>query len=511
MLTSSKDPLKILSVIDRLEIGPVRLERNRLIAPYNVILGSRRDTTNLIYRYGEDVFAPESLESQNLASVIAAQVALNYGLFCKEIVFHGPFDKYDQQFIREMAEKTAQEIYVVKFLKYNPFLLGEAAHLPAIKQDSYLRAKIIFKDDKINSGVRSPNLTPLNGAVRIGVLTARNLSINKSLKTNWDSDSSHYAVLSSGGKDSLLSFGLLNELGYRADAIYVNESGRHWYTALNAYHYFERHIPRTARVWTNADRLFNWMLRHLPFVRQDFARFRADEYPIRLWTVAVFIFGALPLLRKRGLGRLIIGDEYDTTRKMYHNGILHYDGLYDQSRYFNKAMSSYYKHKGWGISQFSLLRPLSELMIQKILVERYPDLQRQQVSCHATHIERGRVYPCGGCEKCRRIVGMLLALGADPIRCGYKRTQIKSILKDLASTTLRQDAATSGQMLYLLSQKGILEIGDKIKPHPQVMKLMIDNDKSPISDIPDDLRAKLFAIYLKHADGVTKKQGKKWV
>ncbi|HBZ02001.1 MAG TPA: hypothetical protein DEO84_11850, partial [candidate division Zixibacteria bacterium] len=193
MLTSSKDPLKILSVIDRLEIGPVRLERNRLIAPYNVILGSRRDTTNLIYRYGEDVFAPESLESQNLASVIAAQVALNYGLFCKEIVFHGPFDKYDQQFIREMAEKTAQEIYVVKFLKYNPFLLGEAAHLPAIKQDSYLRAKIIFKDDKINSGVRSPNLTPLNGAVRIGVLTARNLSINKSLKTNWDSDSSHYA------------------------------------------------------------------------------------------------------------------------------------------------------------------------------------------------------------------------------------------------------------------------------------------------------------------------------
>jgi hypothetical protein len=464
----------------------VRLERNRLIAPYTVVQGSKCDTTNLIYRYSEDVFLPDGAESQNLANMIAAQVGLNYGLFCKEIVFHGFFDRCDQHFIREMAEKTAQEIYVIKFLKHNPFILGDAAHLPATKQDSYLRGKIIFKDEKSHSKDESSDY-------------------------KWNSDQTKYAVLSSGGKDSLLSFGLLNELGYRTDAIYVNESGRHWYTALNAYRYFERHIPGTARVWTNADRLFNWMLRHLPFVRQDFARFRADEYPIRLWTVAVFIFGALPLLRKRGLGRLVIGDEYDTTRKMYHQGILHYDGLYDQSCYFDNAMSAYYAHKGWGVSQLSLLRPLSELMIQKILVERYPNLQRQQVSCHATHIERGRVYPCGDCEKCRRIVGMLLALGADPARCGYKRTQIKSILQDLASTTLRQDAATAGQMLYLLSKNDILEIADKVKPHPQVMKLMIDNDKSPISDIPDDLRDKLFAIYLNHADGVVMRQGKRWV
>jgi hypothetical protein len=484
----NKNPLQTLSVIDRLEVGPVRLERNRLRMPYNVMRGGRRDGIDLIYRYEEDVFEPDSLSSRNFASMIGAQVALNYGLFCREIVFHGPFDRNDQRFILEMAENTSREIYIKKFLEPNPFLLGKAARLPAIKAKSYLNSKIIFD--------------------------GKNVTFDKNiLDHEWKSDRPAYALLSSGGKDSLLSFGLLNELGELVDPIYINESGRHWYTALNAYRYFRRHIPRTARVWTNADRLFNWMLHHLPFVRQDFARFRSDEYPIRLWTVAVFLFGALPLMRERGLNRLIIGDEYDTTRKMHHKGIPHYDGLYDQSRYFDNAVSSYYKRKGWGIIQFSIIRQLSELMVEKILVERYPNLQKQQVSCHATHIERGRVYPCGGCEKCRRIVGMLTALDADPSRCGYKRNQIRNILGDLAGTALRQDAATAGQTLYLLSQKGMIpsEKISGIKSHPQIMRLMIDTDKSPISEIPDDLRDRLIAIYLQHTEGMAERRGRMWV
>ena len=90
------------------------------------------------------------------------------------------------------------------------------------------------------------------------------------------------------------------------------------------------------------------------------------------WTVAVFIFGVLPVMKKRGIGRLLIGDEFDTTRKLSYQGITHYDGLYDQSRYFDNAMSRLFMKKGWNISQFSVLRSLSEMLIQKILVKRYP-------------------------------------------------------------------------------------------------------------------------------------------
>lgn len=116
------------------------------------------------------------------------------------------------------------------------------------------------------------------------------------------------------------------------------------------------------------------MLRHLPFIRKDFADVRSDEYPIRLWTVAVFLFGALPIQRKRGLSRILIGDEFDTSIRATHEGISHYDGLFDQSRYFDNTLSRYYLRKGWSISQFSILRPMSELLIQKTLAERYPAL-----------------------------------------------------------------------------------------------------------------------------------------
>jgi hypothetical protein len=65
------------------------------------------------------------------------------------------------------------------------------------------------------------------------------------------------------------------------------------------------------------------MLRRLAVVREDFGSLRSDEYPIRLWTVAVFLFGALPLVRKRGIGRVVIGDELDTTVRRWHEGIPH--------------------------------------------------------------------------------------------------------------------------------------------------------------------------------------------
>ena len=489
------DPLGMLRVIHRLDVGPVRLEQHRLRAPYRLTQNGRKDSMELIYRFEEEVFAPDDPASLNLAGMMSAQVALNYGLFCDEIVFHGLFDRHDQRLIQEMARTTAREIFVKKFLEPNLFLRAPLTNLPPLKRESYLQARLVFED----------------------TMTALTHEDEKGHKRPgaWKVDPSKHALLSSGGKDSLLSFGLVSEIGCEVHPIFTNESGRHWFTALNAYRHFVEHVPATARVWTNADRLFNWVLRHLPFIRQDFSRIRSDEYPVRLWTVAVFLFGALPILRKREIGRLLIGDEFDTTIRLSHQGITHYDGLYDQSRYFDNALTRYFHRKGWGITQFSVLRPLSELLIEKILVERYPELQRHQTSCHATHKDGDRVCPCGRCEKCRRITGMLLALGIDPNCCGYSREQVVRCVGDLAEKGVHQEIEGTEHLAYLLRRKGLIEQSAlglvAARERPEIMKLRFDAEKSPMEGIPVDLREPLYRLYLKHAEGAVKRNGRRWI
>lgn len=474
-----------LVVLDTLEVGPVQLTKRQLNAPYKVTRGGQTQTYDLIYRYAEGVFDPNDLSCQNLASMIAAQVALNYGLFCKQIVFHGPFDRQDRQFLRKAMENTSREIYVKKFLQPNPFLQGPASQLPPIKLAAYTQADVAFSSPIPRQGQRP---------------------------STWSANSSRYAVLSSGGKDSLLSFALLQELQYQVDPLFVNESGRHWYTAMNAFRHFKEAVPQTAKVWTNSDRLFTWMLRQLPFVRENFADMRSDEYPIRLWTVAVFLFGVLPLMRKRGIGHLVIGDEYDTTSLAYYKGIPHYNGLYDQSRYFDLAMTRYFAHKGWGIRQYSILRHLSELLIMKILVERYPHIQRWQTSCHATHLEDGRALPCGRCEKCRRIVCMMTALGADPTQCGYKQSQVQPSLEGLARHGIHQETAEKQHLAYLLSTRVTLPPGfGKPQPTPVALKLRIHPKRAALSDLHEAIREPLFAIFAQHGEGFLMREGHRWV
>jgi len=477
--------LSSLLTIDRLEVGPVKVEPRRLIAPYRVTTGGTTEETELAYKWEEDVFGPDDAASRNLASLAAAQVALNYGLFCREIVFHGPFDRHDRVFLRDAAANTAREIYVKKFLEPNPFLTGTAVDIETERRDSYLQSELHFPDAEPAPGPPSHN------------------------------DPSKVAILSSGGKDSLLSYGLLDEIGAEAHPVYVNESGRHWLTALNAHRHFAEHVPLTSRVWTSSDRVFSWMLRRLPFIRPDFASVRSDEYPIRLWTVAVFLFGVLPLARARGIGNVVIGNEFDTTHRTRYGTIPHYDGLYDQSRFFDNALSRFYRRKGWDMAQFSILRPLSELLIEKTLVERHPDLQSLQVSCHAAHKDGEKVRPCGRCEKCRRIVGMLRAVGADPGRCGYTPEQIENAMGRLAAEGVHQESAGAEHMMHLLVERGDTDavgaIAHPPRPHPEVLRLRFDREHAPIDGVPIGLRADLIRLQLEHADGAVRRNGRMWL
>jgi hypothetical protein len=142
-----------LVVIDELVIGPVRVERRRISAPYRIRLvdGGGRET-EFVYAFEEDVFDPTEAESHNLASMMTAQIGINYGLFCRKIVYVGTFDAQDRRLIRNMTENTSREIAVNKLLKPNPFLVGAAVGLPAVKRRRFTRAALSFRKSATPAG-----------------------------------------------------------------------------------------------------------------------------------------------------------------------------------------------------------------------------------------------------------------------------------------------------------------------------------------------------------------------
>jgi hypothetical protein len=135
-----------LVVFDRLEIGPVKVEKKKISAPYTIFKENFSDSIDLIYSYEENVFNPSDDSHLNLASMILAQVALNYGLFCQKIVFKGLYDDTDKNILKDWMENTSREIYVKKFLEPNPFLIGNASELPPIKQKKYTFAELEFEE-----------------------------------------------------------------------------------------------------------------------------------------------------------------------------------------------------------------------------------------------------------------------------------------------------------------------------------------------------------------------------
>ncbi len=480
--------LKDLVVFDTLHVHQLEVEPRRVRAAYTLVFpdGSQSER-ELIYSYGSAYFDPKDARDINLASMMVAQVALNYGLFCKNFVFDGLYDAADRRFLEDMLENTSREILTNKIWIDNPFLTEPYRNITRERKKHYTVAKLEFRNTQYGALKLIPELT--------------------------ETLADHYAILSSGGKDSLLGYGLVSELGV-PHPVFVNESGRHWFTAVNAHRYLAERDPKTAKPWCNSDRIFNWMLHQMPFIRKDFAEVRADIYPIRLWTVAVFLFGVLPVARKRRAGNILIGNEYDTTVTGEHEGIRHYHGLYDQSKYFDNALTRYYARKGWNIKQYSMLRCLSELLILKILVKRYPDLQRQQVSCHAAHEQDGRMMPCGRCEKCRRIIGMLVALEEDPGRCGYTPEQIEMGLADLSKRSVKQIGSDAAHLYYLLLDSGKLPDTEHVrrlaKAYPRIMQLRFDRERSAMEDLPVAVRRPLLALLAPYSDGCAVRREGHW-
>jgi hypothetical protein len=407
---------------------------------------------------------------------------LNYGLFSKKFKLNFPLSNSDYEILNKLNRIFSKDIFVNKILR---------------RRANYILPEFLPKEENVKPWDANP----------VAIIKPTKIYNDAEISSDIDKDSC--GILSSGGKESLLTYGMLNEIGCKTYPLYVNESGGHWRTAIPAYRYHKSVDKKTQRVWTNIDRFYVFMLDNLKFIRHDHRKIWADTYPIRLCIFPFYVYLLLPIFADKKIGNLLLGSEFDDLRTTSeYLGIKHYYGIYDQHQDYDILMNKWFSKRIPGIAQWSAVRNISGLIVERILVKRYPDLAKFQRSCHSCHFEKNEIIPCGICSKCKGVLLFLLANKADPQMMKFKKENIDDFKKQVFPSNLRLDEDEKNHSLYLIGNK----VDKKyLKPVDHVEKIHIDKNICNPSLIPDHLRFKLIDIINIYTNGQCKLKNEKWI
>jgi hypothetical protein len=408
---------------------------------------------------------------------------LNYGLFTDEIRLDFPIARSDRDLLDDLLLIFSRDIFINKLVR---------------RRADYILHEFLPKENEITEGNARPRALIIPHKMESDrVINADTLEKNSC------------GVLSSGGKESLLTYGMLKEIGADVNPLYVNESGGHWRTAITAYRFHKENEGNCARVWTNVDRFYNFMLENMRIIRRDFRKVWADTYPIRLCIFPFYVFALLPIFIKRKIGNLLIGSEFDDPRiSPVINDITHYFGVYDQTQDHDLRMERWYRVRLQGMRQWSAVRPISGLIVERILGRRYPELATLQRSCHSCHIEGDMIVPCGKCSKCLGVMLFLSANLLNPEIMNFSKEDIMAFSDGMDYGNLRLDSDEKEHAMNLASQNGIPVQG---KHHPHIETLHVHPETSDISLIPEQFREGLIGILLHHTQGFSHLENGVWV
>ena len=423
----------------------------------------------IIFRYDSDVE-----NSPNLAGLSGLAALINYALFIDRITVNFPVSEADVRFIREMTRINNTEVFVNRLCR---------------RRYEFFRKEFLPGEDEVT-------LENAEGKTRF-IFTGS--VVDKETRKG-----SRVAVLSSGGKESLVTTGMMIENGENPVALFFNESGGHWKLALPSHRYFMESGIDSLRVWSNVDRFYNFMNRNMKILDERAFKW-ADDYPVQLFTFPVYLLSFLPAILDMGIGEVLMGNEFDDpVEEPPFMGIRHYYGVYDQSPDFQRRFSSYLEEKGIGVRLWSAVYPIYGCVVEDILANRYPDLYALQRSCHSCHYDaHGNVVPCGKCSKCLGVRLFIGYAGADPGVIFYHGDS------DLAALVSKEKLKLDPDELKIMME-GLGTGSFRKDTHVSGIHLLPD-EKSAMSQIPREFREKIERIITKYTSGCWRLEEKRWV
>lgn len=458
---------------DSIRVRKVTVEKRRIRGTIEVSHDGRKEEFKLIFTYSRDISA-----SKNLAGLILTMPLINYTYFAEKLELDFPVTQIDGEMLTNFVKINNREVFINKICRRR-YEFFRQEYLPEVNEITPENAaggtRIVASSVIGESGVLTPDMTKV-------------------------------AVLSSGGKESLLTYGLMEETGKDVYPFFFNESGGHWLTAKTAYDGISRENSNSMKVWSNVDRFYRFMLKRMKILDPHFVSMKTDTYPIRLFIFPVYVFSLLPLAFEQRIGNILLGDEFDDPRELQpFHGIRHYYGVYDQSQDFNDYMSRYLKVKGMRINQWSAVYAITGSVVERILMERYPDLYIMQRSCHSCRVEDGTIMQCGKCTKCLGIMLFILAARGNPEVIGYTKTDVENLTeaKDFSRIRLDPDELST---LLARSRKG----SGTIEEHIDGIHIL-PWEEGQLSRIPYDFRENIRRLLEKYTDGTFRLDGKRWI
>lgn len=465
-----------LAVIDEIRVAPEASGNGRIRSTVTVRTGDIEKSFSLIYSYSEPVTVNE-----NIAGLMSALPVINFTLFAKKLVLDFPVSDQDMEYLRELVRINNTEVFVNKLLR---------------RRYEFFRKEYLPKEEDIS---------PQNARGVTEIVRSRTFMEPGKVSRE---GSDEVAVLSSGGKESLLTYGMLRETGARTHAFYFNESGSHWFTASTAYAYYKSCYRDVHKVWSNVDRLYRFFLRNLPQIDQAAIRRKTDTYPVQLFIFPVYVMAFVPLARKLGIGSMVLGDEFDDPREMSdYRGIHHYYGVFDQTHDFNRLMSAYLSSKGMDFEVWSAVYAISGSVVEKILINRYPELFRLQRSCHSCRSREGGMVPCGKCSKCLGIMMFTLAAGGNPKTILYGDESLEKLEQMVSSERMRLD---SDELNLMKEKLGFTSTSVEDLQHVDGIHLL-PGEETPFEKIPEAFREKLSSMMSSYASGTYELIGSQWI
>jgi hypothetical protein len=137
--------------------------------------------------------------------------------------------------------------------------------------------------------------------------------------------------------------------------------------------------------------------------------------------ITEFLFMCLPYAYSNHSKYIIFGNEHSCSNYYYSTEGVRCYPVYDQSSDWIKHLNSLVNIFTQGkVQVVSLVQPLSEMAVAKILYQRYLQLAKYQMSCHADDLKAENNRWCCNCAKCATCFVFMKAFGFNPESVGLK-------------------------------------------------------------------------------------------